>query len=336
MGTTSSTRRRLGAGTWYGTPATGLAALLCAPAVRIFLALSAVLVVLPAVELARATGGSANACFGDCDDDGTTTSADIVRLVEIALGTATLETCAAGGLAGGTPTIAEIVRAVGERLGGACAEPLPPTPTRTASPTATPSPETVDGSWLDRDRILRIEFVTTPPFVESLPNVLYALLGHVERTSAYGSISGALYDGDILLGVSTSTNGCCGTGTYSFNPVPVTWRAPGSPWDFPAGDPATVDFSSLHDGSIDGRIDIRIDAGRFELDLDRVSLRFIHATSSNGGSTIPPAPVLRSVRIVPAIPGEITPTPPASPTAPPATPSPPPPPSPTVIIDDDD
>jgi hypothetical protein len=335
MGTTSP-RRRHGAGKRSGPPSTEVAALLCPAAVGIVLALTAGLAALPAVDVAQATAGSANACFGDCDDDGTTGAADIVRLVEIALGAAPLEVCAAGGLAGAVPTVAEIVRAVGERLDGDCAEPLPPTPTRTASPTATPSPETVEGSWLDRDRILRIEFVTTPPFVESLPNVLYALLGHVERTSPYGSISGALYDGGTLLGVSTSTNGCCGTGTYSFNPVPVTWRAPGSPWDFPAGDPATVEFSSLHDGSIDGRIDIRIDSGRFELDLGRVALRFVHATSSNGGSTIPPAPVLRSVRIVAAIPGEITPTPPASPTAPPATPSPPPPPSPTVIIDDDD
>jgi hypothetical protein len=180
------------------------------------------------------------------------------------------------------------------------------------------------GATLTPERTLRIEFSTSPPFIESLPNTLYAFLGLVDRIEPYTTITGSLYDDDVLLGVSTSSNGCCGTGVYSFHPVPVTWKASGSPWDFPAGDPAVVDFTSMHDGTIDGRIDIVIDAGRFDLDLEAVALRFIHATFSNGGSVIPPAPILRSVRILPELPGD---------------PSPPQPPSsspPSVDLDDDD
>jgi hypothetical protein len=264
-------------------------------------------------------------CFGDCDADGVVAVNELVLLVTIALGAAALSTCeplAAGSI---VPTIGDLVRAVTALLNGCAAAPVPTAPAPAEALTA--------------GRILRIEFATTPPFVESLPNVLYALLGTVQRVEPYARITGALFDGETLLGASTSLSGCCATGQYSFNPVPVTWKSPGSPWDFPAGDPVTVDFTSMHDGSIDGRIDIVVDAGRFDLDLDAVSLRFVHATFANGGSTIPPAPVVRSVRIIGAPP--ITPVPtatrvptPASTTTPVATPTAAF--SPTLEPDDDD
>lgn len=151
---------------------------------------------------------------------------------------------------------------------------------------------------LSAGQILRIEF-TTRMTTLGVSNALYAFLGNVQRVIPFGTMSGSLYDGDTLLGTSTSSTGCCGTGTYAMFPAPVTWKSAGSPWNFPAGDPAVVDFSGILGGTIDGRIDISIDAGRFEFDIDAVALSLIEATGPNFGSTIPPAPTITSVAVVP-------------------------------------
>jgi len=243
---------------------------------------------------ATAVAGSEVDCLGDCNGDGRVVVSELVRLVNVSLGNVELSSCpiAEQPL---VPRIEHLVTAVGNLLDG-CARPMP-TPT-----------VTFDDGVLTAGRILRIEFTTSPPFIESLPNTLYAFLGSGSRVAPYGSMTGVLYDGDALLGISTSSTGCCATGSYSFNPAPTTWTTAGSPWDFPAGDPAVVDFDSMHDGTIDGRIDIAIDTGRIEIDLESVALVFIHATFANGGSTIPPAPIVHSVRIVGGSPVETTPT----------------------------
>ncbi len=155
------------------------------------------------------------------------------------------------------------------------------------------------GAILSAGQVLRIEFSTTPPTVPETPDVLYVFLGEIDRLEPYDFMTGSLYDGDDLLGTSNSENGCCGTGLRSNFPAPVTWKGPGSPWDFPAGDPATVDFTTLLNGSIRGRIDISINAGKLDLSLDAVAVRWIAANSANGGSSIPPDPVIESVSIVP-------------------------------------
>lgn len=252
----------------------------------------------------RGAAGGAEVCFGDCSGDGRVAVNEIVLLVRISLGVESLDACARS-VPLAAPRIDDLIRAVRNLLEGCSVDVATATPT----PTVTAAPTTViEGGMLTAGRVLRIEFATTPPFVESLPNTLYALLGNGERLQPYGMMTGELYDGDVLLGVSVSSVGCCGTGIYSFHPAPVTWRTADSPWNFPAGDPASVDFASLHDGSIDGRIDITIDSGSVVFDLDAVALVFIHATFANGGSTIPPAPVLRSVRILGAPPVDSTPT----------------------------
>lgn len=256
-------------------------------------------------------------CFGDCDGDGQVFVDELVILVSIVLGTVPFDSCPDLDDDEASLTITDVIRAVNHLLNDCAALPMTPTATRVTSPPHSPTATATAAGTVSPQpsrlrvtaaQMLRIEFYTTPPFVESLPNTLYALLGAVDRIEPFATIIGSLYDGETLLGVSASTSGCCATGTYSFNPVPVTWRSPGSPWDFPTGAPATVDFTTLHDGSIDGRIDIQIDSGAFELSTASVALRFIHATASNQGSSIPPAPVLRSVRVVAAQPAPPTAT----------------------------
>jgi hypothetical protein len=184
---------------------------------------------------------------------------------------------------------------------------------------------------LTPERTLSIEFITTPPFIESNPNVLTAMLGYVNIVEPYATITGSLYDGATLLGTATSTNGAGHTGIYSFHPVPVSWKTATSPynpdaWLGPGNEPAIVDFTSLHDGTIVGRIDITIDAGRIEFDYADIGLSTMFATYSNGGSSIPPNPRITSIRLIPELPGD--PEPPTLPADPP--------PPPTNLDDDDD
>jgi hypothetical protein len=271
----------------------------------------------PAPAVAGAGG-----CLGDCGNDGVVTVDEVIRMVSVALGSVPLAACPLPDRPAAIPNVSDLIGAVNNLLDGC--PPRAPTPTSTVI---------VEDEALIPGRLLRIEFSTSPPFIESLPNTLYAFLGDANRVEEYGSMIGALYDGDVLLGVSTSSVGCCASGSYSFHPAPVSWESPTSPWDHPTGDPAVVDFATLHDGSIDGRIDIAIDAGRLELELGDVALVFIHATFANGGSTIPPAPILRSVRIIGGLPVDATPTAtpePAGSSGPTSTPSP------TVRLGDDD
>src|ERR1700687_5565534 len=70
-------------------------------------------------------------CRGDCDGSGTVTIDDLVTMVNVALGLATLSACPAGDADGsGTITVDEIIVAVNSALAG-CAAP-------TATPTALP------------------------------------------------------------------------------------------------------------------------------------------------------------------------------------------------------
>lgn len=179
-------------------------------------------------------------------------------------------------------------------------------------------------------RTLRIEFITTPPFIETNPNVLSVQLGYVNLAAPYGRITGSLYDGEVLLGTAYSTLGAGYTGRYSFHPLPVSWKTADSPWNpwahaGPGNEPAVVDFTTLHDGTIRGRMDISIDAGQIDFAYRDVGLSTTFATYTNGGSSIPPYPRIISMRLLPELPGD-----PVPPTYPPTPPAPP------VDLDEDD
>src|SRR4029077_19919473 len=58
-------------------------------------------------------------CIGDCDNSGAVTVADLVTLVNIALGTGDIKSCSTfGATQGGPITIDELVRAVNNALNG--------------------------------------------------------------------------------------------------------------------------------------------------------------------------------------------------------------------------
>lgn len=94
---------------------------------------SAIGVLMTVITLAA--GPAAAACVGDCGGSGMVVVSDLIRGVNIALGNATVDTCATFDADGdGAVTIAELVVAVGNALGGCRDGELTPSPTPTAAP----------------------------------------------------------------------------------------------------------------------------------------------------------------------------------------------------------
>jgi len=95
---------------------------------------------LMCVALARATGLE-TACPGDCAADGAVTIEDLIKGVNIALGSQAVSTCTGMDSNGdGAVTVNELIRAVAAALGG-CPPPPTASPNATATDTATESPQ---------------------------------------------------------------------------------------------------------------------------------------------------------------------------------------------------
>ena len=87
-----------------------------------------------------AAPGALTACVGDCHSAGVVSVADVIVMVDIALGTMNPQTCSNGDAnADGEIKINDIVVAVNNALIG-CASEATPTPTPTELPSATPTP----------------------------------------------------------------------------------------------------------------------------------------------------------------------------------------------------
>lgn len=87
--------------------------------------------------------GDAQECGGDCNGNGVVTVDELVKAVNIALGTADIGTCAAADRNGdGVVTVDELVFAVNNALTGCAGAPTatPEEPTHTPEPTQVPSP----------------------------------------------------------------------------------------------------------------------------------------------------------------------------------------------------
>ena len=87
-------------------------------------------------------------CIGDCNGNGEVTVDEIIKAVNIALGTTPVDTCSASDANGdGTVTINEIIADVNSALSGCPATPTPTgTPAASASPNATSTPTSIPAS----------------------------------------------------------------------------------------------------------------------------------------------------------------------------------------------
>jgi hypothetical protein len=91
------------------------------------------------------------------------------------------------------------------------------------------------------------------------PDLLIAGID-IERREPFGTFAASLYDGDTLLGTyQTAVNGETTAGALR---VYAYFAADGARWDVgPFGPITTVDFSSIRDRSIAGRIRLSISSG---------------------------------------------------------------------------
>jgi hypothetical protein len=142
--------------------------------------------------------------------------------------------------------------------------------------------------------VLRVEFSVNSNFDNYLPDVLKLNLGLVEVLAPMTSRSAALYDGNTLLGTATATTFANYQGLLNLDPV-NSFRSPSSPWDFDS--PATVDFSSILDGSVRGAIELTIATGAMEFEVERMKLMLVKAWSRGTGDLVTPWPIVHTIML---------------------------------------
>ena len=164
------------------------------------------------------------------------------------------------------------------------------------APIAALSP-TASGELMTSDEFLRIEFKVTGDWTPVDPDVLLLNFGLITVIEPFTKRIADLYDGNTLLGTASSTSFGNHVGLLNLDPS-NSWKAPGSPWNFDS--PGTADFTTIVDGSIDGRIEFRIATGSIDIPLNQVNLTVLRATGPNSGTVVTPVPTINSIEIIPA------------------------------------
>ena len=154
---------------------------------------------------------------------------------------------------------------------------------------------TASADILTSDDILRVVFKVDNNWSPVAPDVMTFNFGLVDVLAAYTTRHAALYDGNTLLGTASSSSFGGHVGLLSLNPA-ASFAAPGSPWSF--DNFTNVDFTTIVDGSIDGRIDFTLETGSMDIDLANINLSFIKASSCCGGTVVTPVPTINSIDII--------------------------------------
>lgn len=157
--------------------------------------------------------------------------------------------------------------------------------------TSTPSAR---ADVLTPDDTLHVEFTINNNWQGVTPDVITLGFGIIQVLSAFTSRTARIYDDCTLLGTDVKTSFGGYVGTLSLNPTNGFIDA-SSVWSFK--NPAVIDFTSILDGSIQGRIEFKIATGAIDIPLNQVSLSMIHATSASGGSVTNPQPTVTHVSI---------------------------------------
>ena len=150
------------------------------------------------------------------------------------------------------------------------------------------------GAILTPNDVLRVRFTVAP--AAPTPDVLTLSLGIVQVLAAHTSRTGALFDGNTLLGSGSTSSFGGHVGALSLSPA-RSWRSPTSVWDFDF--PAVADFTPIQNATIDGRVDFTIQTGAMDINLNNVRLSMGQATAPNIFINSNPQPVIASVEIVP-------------------------------------
>ena len=153
---------------------------------------------------------------------------------------------------------------------------------------------TTHAAILSAGQVLQVFFTVAP--AAPTPDVLTLNLGLVNVLAAHTSRTGALFDGNTLLGTGSTTLFGGFTGPLSLSPA-RSWRSPSSIWDF--DNPAVANFTPIQNGTNNGRVDFTIQTGAMDIDLNNVSLGMGQAIAPNIFINSVPQPVITSVQIVP-------------------------------------
>jgi hypothetical protein len=149
---------------------------------------------------------------------------------------------------------------------------------------------------LSADEVLRVHFITTPPF-NTPQDVLSLHFGIITVNQAFTTRTADLYDCGVLLASHSDSLFGNHVGQLSLSPS-NTFRTAASPYTFL--NPAVADFTSIASGAIQGVINFHIATGMVTFpSLSQVNLRMIRATGGSGGSVTSPSPVITSIEIAP-------------------------------------
>jgi hypothetical protein len=156
------------------------------------------------------------------------------------------------------------------------------------------STSTASAAILSAGQVLQVTFTVTPAV--PVPDVLTLNLGIVNVLAAHTSRTGALFDGNTLLGTGSTSSFGGNTGLLSLSPA-RSWRSATSLWNF--DNPAVANFLPIQTGTNNGRIDFTIQTGAMDIDLSNVSLGMGQAIQPNIFINSVPQPVITSVQIIP-------------------------------------
>jgi hypothetical protein len=153
---------------------------------------------------------------------------------------------------------------------------------------------TTHAAILSAGQVLQVFFTVAP--AAPTPDVLTLNLGLVNVLAAHTSRTGALFDGNTLLGTG-STNSFGGhVGPLGLSPA-RSWRQATSLWNF--DNPAVANFVPIQNGTNAGRIDFTIQTGAMDVNLNNISLGMGQAIAENIFINSVPQPVITAVQIVP-------------------------------------
>ena len=150
---------------------------------------------------------------------------------------------------------------------------------------------------LDTTNTLVVDFTVDSNFVPVIPDQMTFALGTVTVLAPITSRNATLFDGSQPLGTAIETNFGTGTGPLSLNPANA-FVANGVGNGF--GVPAEVDFTTIRDGSIQGRIEFTVTTGAIDFDPNAIYFGF---TQVGGGGFfgVSPSPAVTSVTLVPRV-----------------------------------
>jgi len=145
------------------------------------------------------------------------------------------------------------------------------------------------------DNKIVIEFETSGDF-NVTPDVMSLLFGLTEVLEPFTARVASVYDGDELLGTHTSDLFGNHVGLLNLDPSNV-WTTPGNVYNFL--DPAEIDFTSIQDGTIEGRVEYTVLTGAHDVPLDQISMSLGQGIGNATQIVVTPAPTITSITVVP-------------------------------------